>query len=123
MQKIINVNPSKRVTDDSFVRSLTLALNISYKKIFKALSDYALGASLSMTDIRTFKGFLKALGYYEEKIQSKCNISTFAERFAKSNKVYILRVGKNTSTVIKNKIIYDNYDVSKKLVISYWIIN
>ena len=31
--KIINVNPSKRKTEDSFVRSLTIALNISYKDV------------------------------------------------------------------------------------------
>lgn len=123
MQKIVNVNPSKRITEDSFVRSLTLALNIPYKKAFEVLSDYALGASLAMTDIRALKGLLKAFGYYEKQIQRKCNVSTFAEIYAKSDKTYILRVGRNTSTIIKNKVIYDNYDVSKKIINSYWIIN
>ena len=123
MQKIVNVNPSKRITEDSFIRSLTLALNIPYKEAFKVLSDYALGVSLAMTDIRAFKGLLKSFEYYEKQIQRKCNVSTFAEIYAKLGKVYILRVGKNTTTVIKNKIIYDNYDVTKKIVNSYWIIN
>ena len=123
MQKIVNVNPSKHITEDSFVRSLTLALNIPYREAFKVLSDYALGASLAMTDIRAFKGLLKAFGYYEKQIQRKCNVVTFAEIYAKSDKTYILRVGRNTSTVIKNKVIYDNYDVSKKIINSYWIIN
>ena len=123
MQKIVNVNPSKRITEDSFVRSLTIALNIPYREAFKVLSDYALGASLAMTDIRAFKGLLKAFGYYEKQIQRKCNVVTFAEIYAKSDKTYILRVGRNTSTIIKNKVIYDNYDVSKKIVNSYWIIN
>lgn len=121
--KRINVNPSNRTTDDCYVRALTIALNIQYREAYKALSEYGLGVSLAMTDSRTLKGFLKSFGYYEKLLQRKCNVATFAEIYAKLDKVYILKIGKNGATVIKNKIIYDSFDISKKVVNGYWIIN
>ena len=121
--KKINVNPANRVTDDSFVKSLTLALNLPYKEIYRDLSDYALGQSLAMTDIRAFKSFLKSLGFCEQRLQRGCNVESFVGNYAEAGKVYILAVGKNNATVIRNKTVYDNYDVSKKIVHTYWKIN
>lgn len=121
--KIINVNPSKRKTEDSFVRSLTIALNISYKDAFRTISDFALGANLSMVDTRTIKGVLKFLGYTEQVLKESCSVGSFADRYAKTDKVYLLRIGRNNTTVIKNKIIYDNFDASRKIINSYWIID
>ena len=121
--KKLNVNPSKRITEDSFVRAVTIALNISYKEAYRAIADFALNASLSMTDARTIKGFLKAFGYCEQKLKNNCNIATFVDNNARAQKVYIIRVGRNGVTVVKNRVVYDNYDVSKKMIRSYWIIN
>ena len=112
-QKKLNVNPSKRTTEDSFVRAVCLALNISYKEAYRAIAEFALGASLAMTDARTIKGFLKSLGYYEQKLKNNCSVATFVDNNAKAKKVYIVRIGKNNVTVVRNKVVYELHNILK----------
>ena len=59
--KKINVNPAKRNTDDSYVKVLTIALNISYKKAYKLLAEYGMQQCLSMNDSRLFRNFRKSI--------------------------------------------------------------
>lgn len=121
--KKVNVNPAKRITEDSYVRSITLALKISYKQAYRALSNYALGQCLAMNDCRAFKSFLKSMGYYEQRLQRSCSVETFVDNYAESNKTYILKIGKNNATVVKDKVVFENFDVSKKSVSAIWKIN
>ena len=134
--KNINVNPSNRITQDAFVRAVCLALNISYKEAYRAIAEFALGASLSMTDSRTIKGFLKSLGYYEQKLKNNCSVATFSENKAKARvhstdnydedfyvsiekypKIVIGRcnISDNDLNAIK-KFIVDNLDI----LLEYW---
>lgn len=121
--KIINVNPSKRKTEDAFVRAVCLALNIQYKQAYRAIADYSLGACLSMNDARAIKGFMKSLGYNEQRLINNCNVEDFIDNYAEKGRIYVLKIGRSTTTVVKNKIAYDSYDVGKKSVNSYWKIN
>ena len=120
--KKLNVNSSNRNTDDSYVRSISVALNIPYKKAYKMLAEYGLNNCLSMNDSRTLRGFLGYIGYTEKTLDKKCNVSKFSECNSKG-KVCILRVGKNSATVIKNNVIYDSYNPSNKVVNAYWVIS
>ena len=120
--KKINVNPAKRITEDSYVRAICMGLDISYKDAFRGLADFSLSQSLSMTDCRAFKSFLKTLGYYEQKMQNYCNVEMFVNKYEETGKNYILKIGKNSATVVKNKTVFDNYANNKKSVSGYWII-
>lgn len=120
--KKLNVNPAKRNTDDAYVRVLSLALDIPYKKAYKLLAEHGIRQSLAMNDNRLFRSFMNYIGYTERNLDKKCNVSKFSERIIK-DKVCILRVGKNSATVIKNNVIYDSYNPSNKVVNSYWVID
>lgn len=123
MYVLKNINPSKRSTDDAYIRALCMALNISYKQAYKALADFAMGQCLSMNDIRALRGFLKSFEYREQQLNKKCNLDVFSNTIAKSGKRYIVRYGKAGVTVVVDKNIYDSFNPSKKLVNSYWTIN
>ena len=103
MYVLKNINPSKRVTDDAYIRALGVALNISYKQAYKALADFAMGQNLSMNDIRALRGFLKSFEYREQQLNQKCNVDVFSNVIAKSGKLSIVRFGKGNVTVIVNK--------------------
>lgn len=117
-----NVNPSQRKTDDSLVRALSLALNITYVEAYKSLAEFGMGQSLSMTDVRTLRGFLRMLGYNEKILNRNCNVDVFTRQYAKPNSIYLLRIGKSV-TVCINRTIYDNYNPKSKIVTSYWRIS
>ena len=118
-----NVNPSKRITDDAYVRAISLALNITYKEAYMTLAEFSAGQCLAMNDIRALKSFLKIIGYTDMQLNQNCNVETFARQIAKPNCTYILRIGKNGVTVIKNKTIIDSFNPCKKMVTSYWKLN
>ena len=118
-----NTNPIKRNTDDSYIRALTIILNISYKEAYKALADFSMGQCLSMNDIRALRSFLRTFQYQERQLDKKCNVEQFSNTVAKKGKRYIVRVGKATVTSVIDKNIYDCYNPSKKLVNSYWLIS
>lgn len=122
MYVLKNINPSKRSTDDAYIRALGMALNISYKQAYKTLADFAMGQCLSMNDIRALRGFLKSFEYREQQLNKKCNLDVFSNTIAKSGKRYIVRYGKAGVTVVVDKNIYDSFNPSKKLVNSYWTI-
>ena len=123
MYVLKNINPSKRSTDDAYVRTLSMALNITYKQAYQALAKFGLGQSLAMNDIRTLRGFLKSFDYKEQQLNRKCNVDFFSNTIAKVGKRYIVRTGKNNVTVVINKNIYDVFNPSKKIVNSYWVID
>ena len=118
----INVNPFNRTTDDSVVKALCIALDISWNEAYMSLAKHGIGSNLSMNDKRCWKGFLKYLGYTETKLDNKVNVKYFAENYALNNKVYILQIGSNGATVIKNKTIYDSFNPCNKTVNAFWII-
>ena len=118
-----NMNPSKRKTDDTYVRTLSMALNISYKQAYKALAEFAMGQSLSMNDIRALRGFLKSFKYKEQQVNKKCSVGIFSDEIAKTGERYIVRIGKANVTTVVNKNVYDTFNPSKKMVNSYWNIN
>ena len=120
MYVLKNINPSQRVTDDAAVRAISLALNITYKEAYMSLAEYSVGQCLAMNDIRALKSFLKLIGYTDMQLKRRCSEETFARQYAKPNSTYILRIGKNSVTVVKDKTIYDNFNPSQKTVTSYW---
>ena len=78
-----NTNPIKRNTDDSYIRALTIILNISYKEAYKALADFSMGQCLSMNDIRALRSFLRTFQYQERQLDKKCNVEQFSNTVAK----------------------------------------
>ena len=119
--KKLNVNPAKRNTDDSYVKCISIALEIPYKKAYKLLAEHGIRQSLAMNDSRLFRNFMNYIGYIEIQLDKKCNVSKFSEHVSRG-KVCILRIGKNGATVVKDNVIYDSYDPSNKIVNGYWVI-
>ena len=108
-----------RITDDSAVRAIAVAMNKTWKQAYIILAKYSMKQCLAMNDKRAIRSLLKSLGFKEDKPYINCNVERFINIFAEPNNTYILQTS-STFTVIKNQELIENFDNGKKSVNAYW---
>ena len=122
----INNNPRRRKTSDCAIRAISFVTNKKWNEVFEELSKIAIKSFLTMSDKRTIIQYLKNLNYEEVLLPKKSKnqyytLDEFNEMIAEKDKTYLVNTIGHL-TVIKDKKLYDTFDVSKKPVGYYWVI-
>ena len=121
-----NANPKHRKTTDCVIRALSIALNNSWEATYRSLVDYSIKNYLMCTEKRAYTGYLKAKGYEMQKMpkrmdNSRYTVKEFIDELARPNAVYVINIAHHL-TVVKDKVLLDSWDCSKKTMGNFWII-
>ena len=121
-----NANPKNRKTSDCVIRALCTALNNSWKDTYISLVDFSIKQGLMCNEKRAYTSYLKAKGYEIQKMpkrkdNTRYTVREFVDEIAESKSTYILSIA-NHLTVVKDKVLLDTWNCSKKSVGNYWVI-
>ena len=122
-----NANPKNRKTTDCVIRALSTALNNSWENTYRSLVDFSIKQGLMVNDKRAYTNYLKAKGYEMLKMprhtdNTRYTVKEFVDELAKANTIYIISVA-NHLTVVKDKVLLDTWNCSRKSVGNYWKVN
>ena len=121
-----NANPKGRKTTDCVIRALCTALDEKWENTYRDLVNYSIKQGLMCSDKRAFTFYLNSKGYKMQKMpkhidNSRYTVQQFADEIAKPKAIYILNLA-NHLTVIKDCVLLDTWNCSKKSVGNYWVI-
>ena len=122
-----NANPKNKKTGDCVVRALAVALNKTWIDTYKELFENTLKTFYSVSSKNNYKNYLQKLNIEMQKMPKKENgkrytIAEFVDNRADKNATYIISVA-NHLTVVKQGVLIDTWDCSKKSIGNYWKIN
>lgn len=122
-----NANPKGRKTTDCVIRAMSTALNNTWEDTYRALVDFSIKRGLASSDKRAITLFLHYKGYTKQKMHkrednTRYSVKDFIDEIAKPKAVYIIGLA-NHLTVVKDGVLLDTWNCSKKIVNSYWIID
>lgn len=121
-----NINPKNKKTTDCVIRAICNALNQKWEDTYLEMAQFCIKKGYMLNDKKGFKVYLKQKGYEMEKMprredNTRYTIKEFVEELARPNKTYIISVA-NHLTIVKNGILYDTWDCSRKSVGNYWVV-
>ena len=122
-----NANPKRRKTTDCVIRALSTALNNSWEDTYRSLVDFSIKQGLMVNDKRAYTNYLKAKGYEMLKMprrndNTRYTVKEFIDELAEANTIYIISVA-NHLTVVKDRVLLDTWNCSRKSVGNYWKVN
>ena len=122
-----NANPKKRKTTDCVIRAISTALNNSWENTYRSLVDFSIKRGLMCNDKRAYTNYLKAKGYEMLKMprrndNTRYTVKEFIDELAEANTIYIISVA-NHLTVVKDRVLLDTWNCSRKSVGNYWKVN
>ena len=118
-----NPNPKGKLTEDCYVKALTIGLEKEYKDVLQFLFDSSIKTGYSIGSKKNIEKVLESLRYTRKnqpkhKDNSKYTGKEFCEEFNKGT--YICNIGGHHVTVIVNGKIHDTWDCSNKCIGNYW---
>lgn len=118
-----NPNPKKKLTEDCYVRALTIGLEKEYKDVLQLLFDSCIKTGYSIGSKKNIEKVLESLGYGRNSQPkhadgTKYTGKQFCETFRKGT--YICNIGGHHITVIVDGKIHDTWDCSNKCIGNYW---
>lgn len=117
--KKFNQNPNNLKVGDCVVKSISLALDISWFKVYDDLCKIGNSLSCMPNDIETVKIYLQNYELVTPKIR-KGDKRPKVKDFNKNN-IFILRIANHFTCVINN-VLYDTWDCRNSAVYRYWIV-
>ena len=122
----INNNPNNVTTGDCAVRAISLALDKTWKEVYKELTKEGLKSGFIMNDKKNIENYLKQIGFVKEIIRRKDNtkytVEEFCDELAKKDETYIVTITQHV-TLIKNKTLFDTWNCADNLINNIWIKN
>ena len=120
----VNNNPAGRHTGDCVYRAMAFFFGWSWLTLFWDLSCHCAETGLVQTWNEGFRSYLDRQGYKmnqgpRRENGKKYTIGEFVEECAKPGHRYLV-VSSNHMTFILDKVIYDTWDPSKRVVSYYW---
>lgn len=121
-----NANPKHRKTTDCVIRALCTALGDTWENTYRDLVNYSIRQGLMCSDKRAFDFYLHYKGYTKQKMpkredNTRYTVKEFIDEIADTKKTYIISIA-NHLTVVKDKVLLDTWNCSKKSVGNYWVI-
>ena len=117
--KKVNLNPLKNKCGDCVIKAISLGLNKDWFEVFDDLVLIARNKGLMPNSDKVIKEYLKNYPLIVDRVK-KGDKRLKATDF-KQNGVYIISQA-NHLGIIKDKVVYDNYDIRKRAIYKYWII-
>ena len=118
-----NANPKGKKTTDCVVRAICTALDQTYEKTVKELTDMWLETGYDLCDVKCFGKYLEAKGWKKQKQPRKENNRKYTgEEFTRIFKgVCVANIGGGHTVCIKSGNILDIWDSSEGCIGNYWI--
>ena len=122
-----NANPKGRKTTDCVIRAICTALGDNWENTYRDLVNYSIRQGLMCSDKRAFTFYLNNKGYKMEKMpkredNTRYTVKEFIDEIADPKTTYIISIA-NHLTVVKDKVLLDTWNCSRKSVGNYWVIS
>lgn len=124
--KNYNANPKQRKTGDCVIRAISVAFDQSWEDTYTDLFNTALKYCYAISCKDNFKKYLDIRGYKMHKMPvhedgKKYTISDFIDTHGDTDKTYLILI-RGHLTVVKQNVLYDTWNCSKKYMGNYWVI-
>lgn len=121
-----NANPKGVVTGDCVIRALSMATDIAYNDVLKALYDIQLETGYSLASKESYDLFLSRNGWHKQKQpknadNTKLTCVEFCLKIAEDGKSYVANVGSHHVVAIVDRQVWDIWDSSDERVGNYWM--
>ena len=117
-----NVNPKGKKTGDCVVRALSLAMNMDYVEVYKALFELSLKTGYIVNDKRVEEKFLAQCGFVKHKQPKKPSGKKYlVGEFDKLCREIVIVVScAHHLTVVLNGVLTDSWDCRGKCISNYY---
>jgi len=115
MFRYYNANPELNDVEDCTIRAISVAEGISWDEAYIKLSKYARMQGLMISSVTSIERYLD--DNYERILTYDEYVGEFAKDYTKGT--YLITM-KGHITVLKNGIIYDTFDPSKRMIWDVW---
>lgn len=121
-----NANPKGVVTGDCVIRALSMATDIAYNDVLKALYDIQLETGYSLASKESYDLFLSRNGWQKQKQPKNSNNTKmtgaqFCMKIAEDGKNYVANIGAHHVVAIVDRQVWDIWDSSDERVGNYWM--
>ena len=121
-----NANPTKRKTSDCVIRALATALGNTWEDTYRDLVDMSIKQGLMCNEKRAYTNYLKTKGYEMQKMprrndNTRYTVNEFIDELADPKATYIISIA-NHLTCVKDKVLLDTWNCSRKSIGNYWLI-
>lgn len=120
-----NANPKQRNVSDCVVRAVSVALGKSWETAMREMTEEAIKHSCTFNENKGIESYLKSQGwvkYPEPRDINNCKItvSQFLKRIGSNKGTIIANVGSHHVSLIKEGVVWDTWDCTRKTMHSYW---
>lgn len=122
--RFYNANPKNRAGGDCVIRAICTALNQSWEKTVRELTEVGIKHGYVLNDKKTYEKYLESKGWVKHKQPKKTDGTKFTGkefcRRISPDEKYIAHIGGHHIVAIINGKVYDIWDSTDGCIGNYW---